>query len=185
MARAKSELTLTGSSEAVEAIFALSAPIKRGCDAPSVIHVWCRVDRGHRRRAPPKPVRMGRCWLTSVFVDDVASVSTLGTSPHHQGCARGRVRGVQQSRSTGDRGISHRNPFSTVVLCISSAVILRVPIVGENHLIQFSLLHSRVALSGSWIGAQPKGLGGVGNGVAVPLHSAIGLAPVKERGKGA
>jgi hypothetical protein len=44
-------------------------------------------------------------------------------------------RALGESWSTGDREISHRNPFSTVVLRISVAVILRVPIVGENHLI--------------------------------------------------
>ena len=32
----------------------------------------------------------------------------------------------------------------------------------------------RVALSGSWIGARANGLGGVGDGAAVPLLSAVG-----------
>jgi hypothetical protein len=41
----------------------------------------------------------------------------------------------------------------------------------------------RVALFGSWIGARANGLGGVGDGAAVPLLSAVGLAPVGEREK--
>jgi hypothetical protein len=48
-ARAKSELTLTRSPEAIEANFAILVPIKRGCDASFVIPVLCQVDQGPRR----------------------------------------------------------------------------------------------------------------------------------------
>jgi hypothetical protein len=63
----------------------------------------------------------------------------------HWGAARVVVALVQE-KTTGDHGISHRNPPSTVVLLISVGGALRIPIAGENRLIQFSLLHNSCSI---------------------------------------
>jgi hypothetical protein len=63
----------------------------------------------------------------------------------HWGAARVVVALVRE-KTTCDRGISHRNPPPTVVLLISVGGVLRIPITGENHLIQFALLHNSCSI---------------------------------------
>jgi hypothetical protein len=110
-----------------------SSPLPRECC------IWypCPV-----RFSRTSPWREGREPIAFASSSRLPPASLRGlTRDLHRGTPRVVVALVRE-KTTGDRGISHRNPPSTVVLLISVGGVLRIPIPGENRLIQFALLHN-------------------------------------------
>jgi hypothetical protein len=130
-----------------------------GCNQPTMLQVlisWPSLPF-HSSPLPrecciwyPCPVRFSRTspWRESREPITFASSSRLPpaslrgpTRDLHRGTPRVAVALVRE-KTNCDRGISHRNPPSTVVLLISVGGVLHIPITGENRLIQFALLHN-------------------------------------------
>jgi hypothetical protein len=94
----------------------------------------------------PSPWREG--WEPTAFAASsrLPPASFRGpTRDLHRGAARVVVALVRE-KTTCDRVISHRNPPSTIVLLSYVGSVLRIPIAGENRLIQFALLHNSCSI---------------------------------------